>query len=266
VRRYSELSKDRNIPEHDVIKYLKDVGLIVNGRLTLAAALVFTEFPQLHYPQSYLRIEQGDRWIRLKGPVWKLVDDAMTWISNFIPREWEIVGTRREEVPLIPPKAVREAIVNALVHRNYAVYSETFIRFEKGCLTVMNPGAFPEGVSPDNPRPKPRNPSLYELMYDMGYVEKRGIGISKMKEECRAVGCKLTIESGGWGTVVTFRPTGIDERFFSILELLPAPTKEVARRLNISKVTALKLLERMERLGLVRKLKHGRGYLWQRAE
>ncbi len=263
VRKYSQLSRERKIPEHDVIKYLKDIGLIVNDKLTLAAALVFTEFPQHHYPQAYLRLEHEEKWIRLKGPIWKQVDDTVSWVLNFIPTQWRVVGARRTEIPLIPPRAVREAVVNALVHRNYAVYSETFVRFEGGSLIVMNPGSFPRGVTPEDPKPKPRNPSIYELMYDMGYVEKRGIGISMMRRECKAVGCELKIETSSWGTKVVFRPGGIDERFFDILEILPAATKEVATKLGVSKVTALRLLNDMEKIGMVKKVKRGRGFIWQ---
>ena len=258
---YKERLKHRNIYVGDVREFLRKTGMILpDGRITFAAALLFTKEPQIRFPQAYLRIVQGSRWTRLKGPLWRLVEDAMEYISNAIPVQWEVAGVRREEIATIPLDAVREALVNALVHRNYADYSETFLEVSPGSIAIKNPGAFPPGVSIERPRPNPRNPTIYERMFEMGYVEKRGRGIELMKNLCKSVNCTLKIESSEGWTEVSFRAGEIDPRTMKVLRLLDVPrsSSEIAKAMGVSKVTALKLLKRLVSLGLVEEVGRGR--------
>ncbi len=257
---YKERLKRRGVVIEDVVRHLRKIGMVVGERLTLAAALLFTKEPQTKLPQAYLRIVEGKRWIRLKGPLWKLVEDAMGWLEGRLPVAWEVVGIKREEVPTIPGEALREAIVNALVHRNYVDFSETFIEVEGEKLRIRNPGGFPPGTDPQNPFPKPRNPYIYERMFEMGYVEKRGRGVELMRRLCASVNCNLYITSERGWTEVVFRPGEMDERLVRILKLLDRPksSKEIAEALGVSKVTVLKLLKRLENMGLVEALGRSR--------
>jgi len=264
LRKYKEKLEERRIEIGDVVTYLKKKGLIKNDRLTLATALTFTKHPQFHFPHTALRIDYGDRWIRLEGPLWKLVDDALDILIPRIPVRWRVVGGERKEIPLIPPKALREAIVNALVHRNYAKFSETFVRVEGNVIRVENPGEIPGEVSIERPRPVPRNPTLYDLMFEMRYVEKRGRGIELMRRECALVGCRLDIVSERGFTEVTFTPGVLDHRFEKILEVLPASTSRVAEELGVSRMTAFRLLKKMEELGIVQRVGRGKSTTWHR--
>jgi len=260
LRIYTEKVRRRGINIEDPLKHLRKVGMILpDGRLTFAAAALFTKNPQQTFPQLYLRVETGRRWLRMNGPIWKLVDDAMDHISSLVPVSWTISGAERVETPHIPLPAIREAIVNALVHRNYAEFSETFLRVDERRIIIENPGGFPPGVDPEDPVPRPRNPFIYERMFEMGYVEKRGRGIEYMKKLCDAANCRLTIKTRDGWTQVVFEASGIEEDLLRILELLDRPRKatEIAKALGISKVTALKRLKKLMDLGLVKKV--GRG-------
>ena len=55
-----------------------------------------------------------------------------------------------------------------------------------GSIRIKSPGAFPPGISPEEPEHKPRNPLLTSYLYDMGYVERYGFGIARIREECDA--------------------------------------------------------------------------------
>ncbi|NOQ38240.1 hypothetical protein GQ472_05105 [archaeon] len=76
---------------------------------------------------------------------------------------------------------MREAIINALIHRDYKEPADTRVFIFDDRFEVVNPGMFPEGVKPEKPEHKPVNPILCGLVYDIGLIEKYGSGISMMK-------------------------------------------------------------------------------------
>lgn len=80
-----------------------------------------------------------------------------------------------------PLTALREAIINALIHRNYQEPADVRVFIFDNRVEVINPGTFPEGVSPDEPTHKPPNPTLSQFMYDVGFIERYGAGIRMMK-------------------------------------------------------------------------------------
>jgi len=90
----------------------------------------------------------------------------------------------RHEIPLIDFEAYREAVANALIHRDFSVASSVSINwYEDGRLIISNPGGFVEGVTVDNIlsiTPYPRNPLLSEIFRRAGIVEKTGRGVDKI--------------------------------------------------------------------------------------
>ena len=80
-----------------------------------------------------------------------------------------------------PLAALREAIINALIHRNYQKHSDVRVFIFDNRVEIINPGTFPEGVSPDAPIHEPVNPILSQFMYDVGFIERYGSGIKMMK-------------------------------------------------------------------------------------
>ena len=89
-----------------------------------------------------------------------------------------------------PLNALREAIINALIHRNYQKHSDVRVFIFDNRVEVINPGTFPEGVSPDAPVHEPVNPILSQFMYDVGFIERYGSGIKMMHRLCREWGNK----------------------------------------------------------------------------
>ena len=84
----------------------------------------------------------------------------------------------------------QEAIINALIHRNYQEPADVRVFIFDDRVEVINPGSFPEGVSPDEPIHRPVNPILSQLMYDVGFIERYGSGIKMMHRLCREWGNK----------------------------------------------------------------------------
>jgi ATP-dependent DNA helicase RecG len=118
------------------------------------------------------------------------IDNAMLFLKQHIPLRYEMTGEpQRKEVPEIPYDALREAIINAVTHRNY---------FEKGAnvmiemfddrIEISNPGGLVKGLSPEDFGKKSvlRNPNIAGLLHRIGYIEKMGTGINKMRESISA--------------------------------------------------------------------------------
>ncbi len=192
---------------------------------TNAGILFFGKNPQRFILQSQLRIARfagkelsRDFLDRLdcSGTLWEMIEQA----EDFIRRNIRLFGFRTEftfrridklEYPL---KAIREGIINALIHRNYEEPSDTRVMIFDDRIEIVNPGSFPKGVTPENPKHVPVNPTLCQLMYDVGFIEKYGTGIFMIKELCKEYGIpeqvyelseyetKLIFKSGGKAVLV----------------------------------------------------------------
>lgn len=98
-----------------------------------------------------------------------------------------VVGRVRE----LPPLAVREAVVNGVVHRDWASPAPTVVEHVGASLTVTSPGGFVGGVTPENIITHPsqaRNRALAELFSSLRLAEREGIGVDRMVREMLAVG------------------------------------------------------------------------------
>jgi len=129
-----------------------------------------------------------------KGTVFDLVDQAKDFVLSKIDF-W--VGTRAEstQVPTkyeIPQEVVAEAIVNAVVHRDYTSNGSVQVMLFKDRLEVWNPGTLPPTLTLEKLRGPhasvPHNPLLAEPMYLAKYIERMGTGIRDMIRRCRSAG------------------------------------------------------------------------------
>lgn len=112
---------------------------------------------------------------------------ALDWIeTNFRPYnpEKEVqIGLFRVPIPKVDMGAFREAVANALVHRDYHRLGAVHVRLDDHGLTVSNPGGLVEGVTLHNlltTAPRPRNPALADAMKRIGIVERSGRGVDKI--------------------------------------------------------------------------------------
>ena len=116
---------------------------------------------------------------------WRGVVESISAFSNKNGRTIFIgVGDNCE----YPIDALREAIINALIHRSYPEPADVRIFLFDTHAEIINPGTFPEGVTPKQSVHKPVNPILCSFMYDIGLIEKYGSGIKLMMRLCRKWG------------------------------------------------------------------------------
>ncbi|AFV77014.1 putative transcriptional regulator with HTH domain [Thermus oshimai JL-2] len=197
------------------------------------------------------------------------------------------VGLFRIEVWDFDQEVYREALLNALVHRDWQSLDAIQVHHHPDRLEVSNPGGFPPGITPENVLrhpPKRRNPRLAEALYRLGYVERAGSGVDKMYRLLLKYGkeppeYRLFPEAL---TLVLYNPE-LDEAFvrglaeaqerhgaFSLDHLIVlghlrrvgrAALEELARALQLPPESARRVLHRLERMGLL--LKEGGRYRLQ---
>jgi len=199
-----EREKARKIPKDIKIstnKLLQNIKALKENKPTNAGVLFFGKYPHKFFPNARLRVVRfkGNKVINptldtvnCEGTVWEMTNEA----DDFVRKNIRLLGTRteksfrREDKFEYPIKAVREAIINALIHRNYFETGDVRVFIFDNRIEVINPGTFPKGVSPKNPKHKPVNEILCQLVYDVGFIEKYGSGIKMMRELSKKWGNK----------------------------------------------------------------------------
>ena len=167
-------------------------GLSDEETPTHAGILFFGKYPQRFFQNAQLRVVRFkgtsvthpviDR-LDCSGALWEMVNAA----EEFIRKNIRLLSLRtsksfqRDDKFEYPLEALREAIINALIHRNYQKHSDVRVFIFDNRVEIINPGTFPEGVSPDAPVHEPVNPILSQFMYDVGFIERYGSGIRMMK-------------------------------------------------------------------------------------
>ena len=173
---------------------LRDLGLVTpDGGLRLATSLLFSTKPQRNSRRFGIEIlrfggsSDGNAVLREKtdlvGPLPHLVQEADRAIYEEMRREAVVRGLVREEVPEFPPIVVREALLNAVGHRDYAAHGAAVqVRIFDDALEIESPGTLPGYVTVENLRTEQysRNPRIMDGLQRLGLVEEAGQGIDRM--------------------------------------------------------------------------------------
>jgi len=187
---------------------LKEIGALTEaGQPTVAGILLFSKYPQQWLPQSGIvfvkfigvepRGEDGlagyGRREEVTGPLARLVENLweLTWGEMAVSAV--VRGLEREETFEYPAFAVREALVNAVCHRDYRLKGRRIeVRMYSDRLEVISPGGLPGFITVDNIVDEhfSRNPRLVGALFHWGYIEELGLGIDRMIEEMVQAGHK----------------------------------------------------------------------------
>lgn len=154
-------------------------GLLIIGRETALRDKVLThEFAFQVLEREDVRFNEFRRF-----PLLKALDWLETNFRPFNPEKEVQIDLFRVPIPKVDMSAFREAVANALVHRDYYRLGAVHVRLDDNGLTVSNPGGFVEGVTLNNlltTEPRPRNPVLADAMKRIGVVERSGRGVDKI--------------------------------------------------------------------------------------
>ena len=180
-----------------------------------------------HSPQQFLRSAEvicvryagnimGDEFVRqdVGGCLGDQIRQAEAFVMSNMRRGMKIRGLEREDTAEYPIAVVREAIVNAIAHRDYSVRGEGIRLFMfSDRLEVYSPGRLPGHVTLENlvEERYSRNEAVVSVLSDMGYIERLGYGIDRMIATMTDYGLPAPLfEETAAGFKVTLRSAGLD--------------------------------------------------------
>lgn len=186
--------KSRNdaLLESTDLQLLSDAELIIDGEVTHAALILLGRQTSLsrylsqaeivfEYRSNDTSIEYQQRKEFRKG--FLLYDDdlwALINLRNDIQHFQEGLFVR--DIPTFNEGAIREALLNAVSHRDYRLGGSVFVRQYPRKIEIISPGGFPAGITVDNIlyRQAPRNRRISEVLSKLGLMERSGQGVDKM--------------------------------------------------------------------------------------
>lgn len=183
-------------PDEDPVQTLQARGCVTTtasgeARPTIAGILLFGRQPQRFVRSAevicvrYAGAAMGDEFVRqdITGTLAEQIRQAEAFVSSNMRRGMKINGLAREETTEYPPAVVREAIVNAVAHRDYSVRGDgiRLLMFQDR-LEVYSPGRLPGHVTLANIKDErySRNEAIVAVLSDLGYIERLGYGIDRM--------------------------------------------------------------------------------------
>jgi len=213
------------VSDNDILELM---GVTVEGIPTLAGVMVFSRYPQANFPQLCITAvvvpgismgdtgEEGERFLanqRITGPIPDMLEAAVDFVRRN-GRVKTIVDDdgKRTDKPEFPTKAIREAILNALVHRDYSIHTETVpvrIVMYSDRMEIINSGGLYGNISIDSlgkVRPDTRNATLANILELMSITENRYSGIPTIRREFKKAGLPEPVFATRRGEfIVTFK-------------------------------------------------------------
>ncbi|PZR95104.1 MAG: hypothetical protein DLM69_11910 [Candidatus Chloroheliales bacterium] len=214
-------------PSDEANTQLQALGVLTAGagRLvpTVAGLLVAGREPQTHIPGASLQIarfrgtqpvEFLDR-AELTGNIPAQIKAALAFVDRTTSFAAKIGGGEREDIRQFPPAAVREAIINALLHRDYQTTAKVNVSIFDDRIEVINPGGLLPGVELEHIVGSHllRNRTLGPLLLWLRWVESWGTGIRRMKAAMQEAGLPKPVfqATDNWFQVtLTGHPTGLE--------------------------------------------------------
>ncbi|MGC8859309.1 MAG: ATP-binding protein [Ignavibacteria bacterium] len=265
---------------------LMRLNLLRNNKLTNSAILLFGKEPQRFFIQAEVRCVRfkgtnvTETMIDMKNVGGNLIDqvkEVEKFIFNNISlTSWIENGKiERQEKWEYPPKAIREALVNAICHRDYRSISKVQVRIFDDRIEFWNPGKLPEGWTVEKLKQKhesrPFNPLIAKAFFWIKYIEEVGTGTNKIIEWCKEWELpEPDFEFTGTSMVLTLRKSKLTEEVMKELNERQRIIIEYIRKsgridrskameiLKTSKDTAFRELVNLIQKGLIKRKGKGK--------
>ncbi len=191
---------DAPLEEADVPlpKMLENMRFVVKdldetSRLSLAGLLLFGKQPQqfAYYARisavRWLGVEAGEEILdrqEILGRLPQQIETADAFVRRNTALATHIEGVKQQDYPQYPRVALREAIVNAVAHRDYSLEgAQVLLYIFDDRIEIRSPGGLPNGVTLENiltHYSKPRNETIARVLFNLGYVNTLGSGVPRM--------------------------------------------------------------------------------------
>lgn len=302
VKQFIEDSKEQGrLPDATgltTIQFLDKLRLVENDKLKRASIVLFGKDPSRFYPNIMVKIgrfgkDGSDLRFQevIEGNLIHLLNEVQVQLNyKFLTRPVDFAGMHRVEKGEYPVAAIREMLLNALVHRTY-MGAAIQIRVYDDKLSIWNEGSLPLGLDIESLKAdhnsRPRNPKIADACFKAGYIEMWGRGTLKIINACKEAelpepdiiekdgGIQVTLFkdsvdggqdsgqiSGQTGGQTTIDVNLLTDRQNEVLELIVANPKititQIGDKLGINRsaaqehVEALKAKEVIERIGKTR--------------
>ncbi len=211
---------------------LENLRLIENGYLKRAAILLFHPDPEKYVTGAYIKIGYFETDANLlfqdevHGNLFEQVEKSMEILfTKYFKAYISYQGIHRVEIFEYPEDAVREALLNAVAHKDYSGSAPIQISVYKDKIMIWNQGALPENwtiekLTKGKHPSMPYNPDIANAFFRSGYIEAWGRGFSKMTIQCLEAGLPEPLYyddmSGFW---VVFRKDIYNAEYLSVLGL-----------------------------------------------
>lgn len=187
------------LPENEGLalpELFEKLRLTENGHLKRAALILFGKDPGKFYPNTFVKIGRfgkDDADIKFQeteeGNIIRLLQAVLNQLNHkFLIRPIEFEGMHRIEKGEYPVAAVREMLLNALVHRNY-MGAPIQIRIYDDKISIWNEGILPDGLTLEalkrSHSSRPRNPIIADVCFRGGYIDAWGRGTIKIIDTCK---------------------------------------------------------------------------------
>ena len=262
-----------NIPKISIKDFLVKTLKVVkrqNGELkpTNTAILFFGKDPQRFIPQSEIRIARFKGATRLsfidskeiKGPIYKMLEEVEIFFKRNTRLANKIVEFKRVDIPEYPFEAVREAVINAIAHRDYTrIGAPIKVSIFDGRVEVDNPGGLLPGLDIKNLEGvhETRNDKICSIFHETKDMERYGTGIGRMKNLMKEHGLKFPVLSQpGDFFKVTFYGPG--DKILDLVPSIPEERQADLRELGLNErqIEALRLMVNEGEIFTNRKYRH----------
>jgi len=165
-----------------------------------AGVLFFAKDVRHFFPHAYITclLAKGTNKVDIldrkdfAGGLVNDIEESLRFIERNTRTAYLIEKLRREDVPEYPMRALREAVTNAVMHRDYfEVGANVFVEIYADRIEISNPGGLPKGLSREElgTRSVRRNPLIADLLHRIALIEKAGTGIRRILEDARQHKC-----------------------------------------------------------------------------
>jgi len=246
---------------------------------TVAGTLLFGKNPQQFLTEAYVLCThfsgiEGREAISsraMNGTLFEQYDAAYDFIIERLNKSFHIVGKKREEKLEMPAVAVREVLMNAILHRNYHISSPIKVAIYNDRIEIFSPGSFPGPVDPENLESGityVRNHAIAKILWECAYIEKMGSGFITLFKSYRKYGLQppKIFEGTNFVKAILPREKAIishekdEEVILSLFHVGSEISRsDIVERLQIPKTTAGRLLNKMTDEGKLLRQGKGRG-------
>jgi predicted HTH transcriptional regulator len=193
---------------------------------------------------------------------------VMDFLKLYLEKNIFIEGLRRKETYDLPLASLREAIINAICHRDYSITgAQNKLDIFSDRVEITSPGVLPTGITLEDlglGTSEIRNRQIVKTFRQAGFIEQLGTGIIRMREACKQQGLlePKFEEVGSFFKVTLFRPKLVmPEEVRGVFNLIKKRgfmgSREIADHLKVHQNTALKRLKWLQKNGLIQKEGNG---------